>query len=282
MSDTQKDSPLDFRAASLPDTALPDLNEATQRMIYASFMNMRHGEFPRINARVNDVLNSQSALLRANVYLKAADALPSSDSATDVEALAPLVAVVADAMDNALRDSMQSVKDAVFDSMRRVQLARTTPISRRDSDFLRDHAGLDDLSVLDDWSAEKEDQRRSEIAAASAVQFVADTLSREEAGKLLDVDDTNVSRRAKKGQLYAIYRDGRPRYPRWQFRGGTALPGLAPIVACLEQLELDPVSVATFMARPNDELDDHSPVDYLAAGGEPEAVVALLDAWARA
>ncbi|EYT57413.1 hypothetical protein H483_0115585, partial [Dietzia sp. UCD-THP] len=261
---------------------LAGVDEAARQMIYASVANMPHvltdGEASRITATVSKALSSQ----RVDPYLRAADAVHSSESAGDVEALTQIVAVIADIMDNALRDSMQSVNDAVLDSMRRVQLARTTPISQRDSDFLRDHAGLDDPSILDDWSAEKEDQRRSEIAAASAAQFVADTLSREETGRLLDVDDTNVSRRAKKGQLYAIYRDGRPRFPRWQFQGGMALPGLASIVACLERLELDPVSVATFMARPNDELDDHRPVDYLAAGGDSEAVVALLDAWARA
>ncbi|MBB1031891.1 hypothetical protein G6027_13560 [Dietzia sp. SLG310A2-38A2] len=278
MSDTQKGSRPDSGSASLPG-ALHGIDEAAHQMIYASVTNMPHvfadGEVSRITANVTNALSSQRADLRA------AEVLPSSVSEADVEALAPIVAVIADVMGKELRDSMHRVNGAVLDSMRRVQLARTTPVSRRDSDFLRDHAGLDDPSILDDWSAEKEDQRRSEIVVASAVQFVADTLSREEAGELLDVDDTNVSRRAKKGQLYAIYRDGRPRYPRWQFRDGTALPGLAPIVACLERLELDPVSVATFMVRPNDELDDHSPVDYLAAGGEPGAVVALLDAWAR-
>lgn len=278
MSETQKNSPSDFRAASLPDTALPAANEATQRMLYASLANMRRtfagDEFSKINARLNDVLSSQ----RAAPHQAVAKGLPAPAAAAGVEATAPIVAVFAEVMDT----SIQRVDDAVRDSMRRMQLARTTPISQRDSDFLREHAGLDDPSILDDWSAEKEDQRRSEIAAASAVQFVADTLSREETGKLLAVDDTNVSRRAKKGQLYAIYRDGRPRFPRWQFRGGSALPGLTPIVACLDRLELDPVSVATFMARPNDELEDHRPVDYLAAGGDPEAVIALLDAWARA
>lgn len=274
MSDMQKDSPLDFRAASLPDIPLPDVNEATLRMFVSMRRTFADDEVSRINARLIDVLSSQGAA----PYQAAAKGLPFSAVAADVEATAPIVAILAEVMDI----SIQRVDDAVLDSMRRVQFARTTPISQRDSDFLRDHAGLDDPSILEDWSAEEEDQRRSEIAAASAVQFLADTLSRGEAGKLLDVDGTNVSRRAKKGQLYAIYRDGRPRFPRWQFRGGTALPGLAPIVACLQRLELDPVSVATFMARPNDELDNQRPVDYLVAGGDPEAVVALLDSWARA
>ena len=175
----------------------------------------------------------------------------------------------------------QRMTDSLRDAMERVTWARTAPISQTDSDFLRDYAGLDDPMILDDWSAEKEDQRRTEVAVASAVQLVADTLSREEVGHVLEIDDSNVSRRAKKGQLYSVNRDGRPRFPRWQFRDGHALPGLAKIVDCLERLDLDPVSVGTFMVRPNDELEGLRPVDYLAADGDPESVVALLDSWAR-
>lgn len=175
----------------------------------------------------------------------------------------------------------QLMASSVREAMKRVEWARTAPISQTDSNFLRDHAGLDDPSVLDDWTAEKEDHRRAEIATASAIQLVADTMSREDVSGAIGIDVSNVSRRTSNGQLYAVYRDGRPRFPRWQFRDGETLPGLAPIVDCLERLELDPVSVGTFMVRPNDELEDLRPVDYLAADGEPESVVALLDAWAR-
>lgn len=175
----------------------------------------------------------------------------------------------------------QHMTNSLREAMERVAWARTTPISQTDSDFLRDHAGLDDPSVLDNWTEEKEDKRRTEVVLASAVQLVADTLSREEVSDALGIDVSNVSRRTSNGQLYAVYRENRPRFPQWQFRDGHALPGLAKIVDCLERLDLDPVSVGTFMVRPNDELERLRPVDYLAADGDPDSVVDLLDAWAR-
>lgn len=193
----------------------------------------------------------------------------SADWAKFGEKIAELVGATTEVQPQRMTNSMR-------DAMERVAWARTAPISQTDSDFLRDHSGLDDSTILDDWSAEKEAQRRAEVAVASAVQLVADTLSREEVGHVLEIDDSNVSRRAKKNQLYSVNRDGRPRFPRWQFRDGQALPGLTKIVDCLERLDLDPVSVGTLMVRPNDELEGLRPVDYLAAGGDPDSMVALL------
>lgn len=153
--------------------------------------------------------------------------------------------------------------------------------STNDGAFLRAHAGLDAPSVLDDWSAEAEDVLRAQLAAASASQLLADTLSRYEIAEILGIGPTQVSHRVHDGHLYAVHRDGKPRFPRWQLRDGAELPGLRILVPVLEQTGLDPVSVATFMAKANDELDNHSPVDFLAAGGDPHQVTALLNAWAR-
>ena len=175
----------------------------------------------------------------------------------------------------------EQLVDSLTEAVDRVHWSRTVPVSASDAAYLREHAGLDDPTVLDEWSAEAEDALRARSAATSAAQLLADTLNREEIAEVLGIAPTRVSHRARDGHLYAVRRDGKPRFPRWQVRDGVELPGLRTLVPVLEKTGLDPVSVATFMAIHNDELDTHSPADFLAAGGNPERVAELLDAWAR-
>ncbi|MDV8001453.1 hypothetical protein [Rhodococcus sp. IEGM 1408] len=174
-----------------------------------------------------------------------------------------------------------SLADHVRAHMKRSTSSRTAPVSQSDLDYLRDHAGLSDPSTLDDWRPEAEDKLRAEIAVANAAQFILDTLSRDEAAHLLNRDRTVVSRRVSNGQLLAVQRDGRPRFPSWQFYKGEALPGMSEIIGALTSAEMDTVSLGNFMTLPNDELDGLSPVDYLVGGGDPEVIAALLDAVAR-
>ena len=56
---------------------------------------------------------------------------------------------------------------------------------------------------------------------------------------------------------------------------------MSEIIGTLSSAEMDIVSLGSFMTRPNDELDGLSPVDYLVGGGDPDEIVALLDAMAR-
>lgn len=178
-------------------------------------------------------------------------------------------------------DQEEQLVDSIVEALGKVRWSRTVPVSGSDAAFLRENAGLDDPSVLDSWTPEAEDALRAQSAAASAAQQLADTLNRDEIADALGIGPSRVSHRVRDGHLYAIRRDGKPRFPRWQVRDGAELPGLRTLVPVLEQTRLDPVSVSTFMAVPNDELDDHSPVDFLAGGGDPQRAVALLDAWAR-
>lgn len=175
----------------------------------------------------------------------------------------------------------EQLVDILTEAVDRVRWSRTVPVSASDAAYLREHAGLDDPSVLDEWSAEAEDALRAQSAATAAAQLLADTLTRDEIAELLGIVPTRVSHRVRDGHLYAVRRDGKPRFPRWQVRDGAELPGLRTLVPVLEKAGLDPVSVATFMAAPSDELDAHAPADFLAAGGDPERVAELLDAWAR-
>lgn len=169
----------------------------------------------------------------------------------------------------------------ISEAMSTVRWSRTVPVGGFDAAYLRAHAGLDDPSVLDSWTPEAEDALRARSAAASAAQLLSDTLSRDEVAEALGIGPSRVPHRVRDGHLYAVRRDDKFRFPRWQIRDGAELPGLRALVPVLERANLDPVSVATFMTVPNDELADHSPADFLAAGGDAGRVADLIDAWAR-
>ena len=174
-----------------------------------------------------------------------------------------------------------SLADHVRAHMKRSTSSMTAPVSQSDLDYLRDHAGLSDPSILDDWWPEAENKLRAEIAIANAAHFILDTLSQEEAAHLLNRDKTVLSQRVSDGQLLAVQRDGRPRFPTWQFHKGEALPGMSEIIGALSSAEMDIVSLGNFMTRPNDELDGLSPVDFLVGGGDPDEIAVLLDALTR-
>ncbi|MBB0967452.1 hypothetical protein G6016_00440 [Dietzia aerolata] len=178
-------------------------------------------------------------------------------------------------------DDAEGLTANVRSQMMRSISSRTVPVSPPDLNYLRDHAGLSDPSIVDDWRPEAEDALRAEVAVAGAAQFLLDTLNLDEATKLLRRDTTVVSRQVSSCQLLAVQWDGRPRFPSWQFHEGNALPGMAGIVEALSSAEMDAVSLGNFMTRPNDELDGLSPVDFLVGGGDPNEIVALHDAVAR-
>lgn len=132
--------------------------------------------------------------------------------------------------------------------------------------------------MIDDWTPD----RAAALASQTTARLLDSTLSRTEISRALDLDDTALAHLIDTRQLHAIHHAGERRYPRWQLRHGRLLPGLAVLVPVLHDTGLDPVSVATFMGLPNDELDDASPADFLAAGGTPHTTIAtLLEAWAR-
>lgn len=218
-------------------------------------------------------LRVPARVLKQNLRSRKTEAKPQDPAAV---AMAKLLSDLGLSLEDAA-----SLADHVRAHMKRSTSSKTAPVGQSDLDYLRDHAGLRDPSIFDDWRPEAEDKLRAEIAIANAAQFMLDTLSREEASHLLNRDKTVVSRRVSNGQLLAVQRDGRPRFPPWQFHKGEALPGMSEIIAALSSAEMDTVSLGNFMTRPNDELDGLSPVDYLVGGGDPDDIAALLDAAAR-
>ncbi|WP_159625215.1 hypothetical protein [Actinomyces sp. zg296] len=107
------------------------------------------------------------------------------------------------------------------------------------------------------------------------------TLSAAQAAEELGISPSRLSHRAASTPLAATAVGGRKRYWRWQFAAGRALPHLGEVVSGLPG-DLAGIDIATIMTSPDESLGGRSPVDHLLLGGGAEAVVALLNAAARA
>jgi len=149
------------------------------------------------------------------------------------------------------------------------------PMSTDEVRFLRAHAGPGAAAVIDNWSGEKERQAR----ARSAVQELGDTLSRsmsiKEAAVLLQIDRSRVSRRITGKALWAFDINGNRRIPRWQFLGRQLVPGLDVIVPAIPR-DATPSAVEAFMKTPQPDFGDRTPIEYLAAGGDPTLIAGFI------
>ncbi|AXE39566.1 hypothetical protein [Acidipropionibacterium virtanenii] len=110
-----------------------------------------------------------------------------------------------------------------------------------------------------------------------------ESLTTEEVAEVLGRPASSVRRLKARGDLYGL--DDGPgrgsRFPAWQFTGDHRVtPGLRAVVAALPDF-WSPASVERFMTRPRERLDDCSPVDWLAQGGDVAPVVAAAaeQAW---
>lgn len=150
----------------------------------------------------------------------------------------------------------------------------------RDLAFLRKNAGLDDVSVLENWDPNAEDDLRLSAVAGRTVYHFGMTVSAEELAELASLDRRDVQRLVADDRLQEIDLAG-PRYPEWQVGAQGLLPGLAVLVPVTNRCGLAPDSIAVFMVLPNDELGGRAPIAHLEAGGDAADVAALLDALAR-
>lgn len=140
---------------------------------------------------------------------------------------------------------------------------------------LKDHAGVD-AAVLDGLTLDEARRRQILGRTRSATRMLRRLLTRAEAAERLGLDVSSVSRRVSDGRLWAIADRGR-RIPAWQIHDGALLPGLATVIAAIPD-EVDAATVQGVMTTPQDDLDGATPIDYLASGGDPEAVAAIV-AW---
>jgi hypothetical protein len=117
-------------------------------------------------------------------------------------------------------------------------------------------------------------------AAATYAAVLAGSLSVTEVARQLGVDSSRVRHRLAARQLLGVRRTDGWRLPRWQFGAdGTPLPGLERVLRALPA-DIHPVVVARFFATRAPELRmggaTVTPRDWLAGGGDPAPVVALV------
>jgi len=158
--------------------------------------------------------------------------------------------------------------------------AGAAPLSPPEVRFLRSHAGPGAAGVIDGWSSDRERQ----VCARAAVRELGDTLagsvSIKEAAALLQIDRSSVSRRITAKQLWAFDFHGHRRIPRWQFLGRELLAGLVMIVPAIPR-DAPPASLEAFMHTPQPDFSDQTPIEHLAAGGDPTLVARFITDLAR-
>lgn len=158
--------------------------------------------------------------------------------------------------------------------------AGAATLSRPEIDFLAEHGGPDAAAVIKEWSPSGERQARARVAVQALTSAVAGSISAKEAAEVLGVDRSRISRRLGK-TLWAYDMHGQRRLPRWQFVDAALLPGLDVIVPVIPR-GVTPAVLEAFMRTPQADFDGQTPIEYLAAGGDPRPVAGFvqdLDRW---
>jgi hypothetical protein len=150
-----------------------------------------------------------------------------------------------------------------------------TTLSATEVDFLRAHAEPGAAAVIDAWSADDERQARARNAVRQLTGALSGSVSIKEAATILGVDRSRVSRRITGKALWAFDLQGTRRIPRWQFLGAELLPGLDVIVPAIPR-GTTPAVLEVFMHTPQPDFDDRTPIEHLAAGGDPAAVAGFI------
>jgi hypothetical protein len=148
-------------------------------------------------------------------------------------------------------------------------------LSSTEVDFLRTQAGPHAAAVIDAWSADDERQARARIAVRQLTSALSGSVSIKEAAAILGVDRSRVSRRITGKTLWAFDLQGSRRIPRWQLLGEELLPGLEVIVPAIPR-DTTPAVLDAFMHTPQPDFDDRTPIEHLAAGGDPTLVAGFI------
>jgi hypothetical protein len=150
-----------------------------------------------------------------------------------------------------------------------------TTLSVTEVDFLCAHAEPRAAAVTDAWSADDERQARARIAVRQLTSALSGSVSIKEATAILGIDRSRVSRRITGKALWAFDLQGTRRIPRWQFLGAELLPGLDVIVPAIPR-GTTPAALEAFMHTPQPDFDDRTPIEHLAAGGDPAVVAGFI------
>jgi hypothetical protein len=154
-------------------------------------------------------------------------------------------------------------------------IPEATTLSATEVDFLRTHAEPLATPVIHAWSADNERQARARIALRQLTSAVSGSVSVKEAAAILGVDRSRVSRRITGRTLWAFDLQGSRRIPRWQLLGDELLPGLDVIVPAIPR-GTTPAVLDAFMHTAQPDFDQRTPIEYLAAGGDPGLVAGFI------
>lgn len=158
--------------------------------------------------------------------------------------------------------------------------AGATQLTKDEESLLREHGGIVP-------SGDEREARKAVLRSASSnlAEQTRESLSVEQAAKLLLVDGSRVRHRVRDRALYAFKIGAGLRLPVWQFERHESIPGLRALLAELPP-DMHPLEVAGFMTTPDADLsvDDEptSPREWLIGGGDVSAVVDIvkqLDTW---
>lgn len=159
--------------------------------------------------------------------------------------------------------------------------AAASQLPATEEQILREHGGIGE-PLADD-----ETVRAAVLRSASSnlAALTRESLSVEQAAKLLVVDASRVRHRVRDRALSAFKIGAALRLPTWQFAGHEPIPGLRAVLATFPP-DLHPLEIAGFMTTPDPDLtvaeEPLSPREWLIGGGEVEAVVELIghsDVW---
>jgi hypothetical protein len=163
--------------------------------------------------------------------------------------------------------------DAAFT---RIPGAGAASLSTTELEFLRKHARPNETAVIDAWSANDERQDRAHTALRQLTNAISESVSIKEAAEILDVDRSRISRRITGNALWAFDLRGNRRIPRWQFLERELLPGLDVIVPAIPR-DATRALLDAFMHTPQPDFNDRTPIEYLAAGGDPTMLAGFIE-----
>jgi hypothetical protein len=141
---------------------------------------------------------------------------------------------------------------------------------------LHDHGGIT-VPAGDESAVHRAVLRASSSNLAAEAR---QSLTVEQAAKLLRVDGSRVRHRVRDRTLYGFKIGGGLRLPIWQFNRRDAIPGLRAILAALPA-DMHPLEVAGLMTTPDPDLavadEPLSPRDWLLGGGDVGVVCAIVE-----
>lgn len=189
------------------------------------------------------------------------------------------------AMSDVPSETMEAMLAEVTESVARRQ-PRGGSLTRSNADFLLGSGVLtgEKLSALE---ARVSDGELAQKEYTTRLGAIIRTQTAEQVGQRLGISASRVRHRQNDNHLFAFLAGKARHYPLWQFigEGDRVVPRLSRIIPAFPA-GWHPASIEGFMTTPQTDLvsaegSETTPVEWLASGEDPAAVVAILERIAR-